>query len=262
MNPTPVELLYARPSDGFTLLHLVITSHNPYLVALYSYLGADINARAVGEGVAPCGLIAKTGHLVKGMVSAFGLSKNYLKEHGLIEDDSESHYMEKSEEKIGFNDGYDSAFMIPRPTSYEFGFQAIISDDDSNMSKEKEDDCVKRNSNFVSPERPSSPNFFEELEGFKDAFEIPEDVEYKEGDHESLEERAEDEYEIEVLAPKVLVGSKWVQQGGLDESKEVDSGESLLSKFGVSGAALCVFEMLEGVKEEVDSIGVTKEDDY
>lgn len=37
IHPVPEELGYIRESDGVSLLHLAIFSHNPYLVALYRH---------------------------------------------------------------------------------------------------------------------------------------------------------------------------------------------------------------------------------
>jgi hypothetical protein len=64
------------------LLHFAITSHNPYLVALFISLGANIDFAARG-GVTPRKLIEKTGHLVQGMPSAFYYHNEFLIDEGL-----------------------------------------------------------------------------------------------------------------------------------------------------------------------------------
>jgi len=99
MDLTVAELSYVRPSDGFSLLHFSITSHNPYLVALFISLGANIDFAAKG-GVTPRKLIEKTGHLVQGMPSAFYYHNEFLIDEGLA-----SKREEGEKEEAGYSVG-------------------------------------------------------------------------------------------------------------------------------------------------------------
>lgn len=245
MKPTLEELAYVRSSDGFTLLHLAITSHNPYLVALYSHLGADINARAIGGGVTPCELIAKTGHLVEGMVSAFWLSENYLIDCGIIKEGEASYYhMMSGDEKTGvIGDEDDLLLLMPKPMKYLEKVRLLTGD-----------------SHIIPPERTSSLLVFEELEDIKDAFGIPEDLE-GEMEDEISEESAEDNCP-EILIPEILLGCEWVPLKQ-DDSKDSDKKASLeidsLLGLGATSGAL---ELLEEVIYDGSCMGEVKEDIY
>lgn len=86
MNPTHEELGYVRESDGLSLLHLAIFSHNPYLVALYRHLGLNPDFHKFESGVTPKSLILKTGHLVHGMRDAFFTPDDFLRDAGILKD--------------------------------------------------------------------------------------------------------------------------------------------------------------------------------
>lgn len=86
MNPTHEELGYVRETDGLSLLHLAIFSHNPYLVALYRHLGLNPDFHKFESGITPRSLILKTGHLVHGMRNAFFTSDDFLRDAGILKD--------------------------------------------------------------------------------------------------------------------------------------------------------------------------------
>ena len=132
MKPTREELDYVRPSDGFSLLHFAITSHNPHLVALLTHWGFNIDLPARG-GVTPRKLIEKTGDLVLGMKDAFYYSKKFLQDSGVIV--------------------FESIIETDRGPKSEQGdnMELLCFDYDAELSE----------SILSVPERPKTPNFLD-----------------------------------------------------------------------------------------------------